>query len=46
MVAKRQKNQLELAFGLRGVSEADKGKCEGIEASTAERREESSAIGE
>lgn len=46
MVAKRQKNQLELAFGLEGVGEADKAKLEGIEATTAKRREESSAIGE
>jgi RNA-directed DNA polymerase len=45
MVAKRQKNQLELAFDLKGVGEADKGKSEGIEADMAERKEESSAIG-
>ncbi len=44
MVAKRQKSQLELAFGLKGVSEADKGKPEGIEASMAKRVQESSAI--
>jgi RNA-directed DNA polymerase len=46
MVARRQKNQLELAFDLRGVGEADKGKSEGIEATTAKRKEESSAVGE
>src|SRR3989304_6524010 len=46
MVAKRQKNQLELAFDLKGVGEADEGKSEGIEAATAKRKEESSAIGE
>jgi len=46
MVAKRQKNQLELAFELGGVGEAGKTKSEGIEAATAERKEESSAIGE
>jgi RNA-directed DNA polymerase len=46
MVAKRQKNQLELAFDSMGVGEADKGESEGIEASMAKRREESSAIGE
>jgi len=46
MVAKRQKNQLELAFDSTGVGEADKGEFEGIEATTAKRREESSAIGE
>jgi hypothetical protein len=46
MVAKRQKNQIELAFDLSGVSEADKAKAEGIEATMAKRMEESSAIGE
>ncbi len=46
MDAKRQKNQLELAFDLKGVGEADKGKSEGIEAIMAERKQESSAIGE
>jgi RNA-directed DNA polymerase len=46
MVTKRQKNQMELAFDLKGVGEADKGKWEGIEASMAKRKEESSAIGE
>ena len=46
MVAKRQKNQLELAFDLKGVGKAGKGESEGIEAITAKREEESSAIGE
>jgi RNA-directed DNA polymerase len=46
MDAKRQKIQLELAFDLNGVGEADKSKSEGIEASMAKRKEESSAIGE
>ncbi|MCI0557288.1 MAG: group II intron reverse transcriptase/maturase [Nitrososphaera sp.] len=46
MVAKRQKTQMELAFDLKGVSEANEVKSEGIEADMAKRREESSAIGE
>jgi RNA-directed DNA polymerase len=46
MVAKRQKNQIELAFDLEGVGEADKDKSEGIETNMAKRIEESSAIGE
>ena len=46
MVAKRQKNQIELALDWDGVSEADKAKPKGIEATRAKRIEESSAIGE
>ena len=46
MAAKRQKNQLELAFDLKGVGEADKGKLEGIEVSMVKRSVESSAIDE
>jgi RNA-directed DNA polymerase len=46
MVAKRQKNQIELAFDLDRVGEADKSQSKGIEVTTAKRREESSAIGE
>src|SRR5262245_13470234 len=46
MAAKRQKNQMELAFELREVGEADKPKSEGIEAATVKRKEESSAVGE
>lgn len=46
MVAKRQKNQLELAFDLKRIGEADEGRSKGIEATTAKRKEESSAVGE
>jgi RNA-directed DNA polymerase len=46
MVAKRQKNQIELAFDLKGAGEADKLKEEGTEATMAKQREESSAVGE
>lgn len=46
MDAKRQKNQLELSFDLNRVGEADKSKSEGIEASMAKWKEESSAKGE
>jgi RNA-directed DNA polymerase len=46
MVAKRQKNQIELASDFGGVGEADQAKAEGIEATMAKRMEESSAIGE
>jgi RNA-directed DNA polymerase len=46
MVAKRQKNQIELAFDLKGVGEADRLKEEGTEATMAKRWEESSAVGE
>jgi RNA-directed DNA polymerase len=46
MVARRQKNQLELALNLKGVGEADEVKLEGIEATMVKQQQESSAIGE
>ena len=43
MVAERQKNQLELAFGFGGRGEALRAGAEGTEAAAVEGRTESSA---